>query len=110
MFDEILFAVEHNDSNKGLSVPLYAIRNYDAANFILSQRGLFTLLGRTSLGLLELGIISLVLFSVLLVLKSLNVFYMLTHYKDQAKFLWAATVTPVAHSYCAHPFYSIVRF
>ena len=74
------------------------------------QPGLFTLLGRTSLGLSGLGIISLLLFCMLLVLKSLKVFYMLTHYKDQAKFLWAVIVTPVAHSYCAHPFYSIVRF
>ena len=35
MFDEILFAVAHNDSDKGLLVPLYTIRNYDAANFSL---------------------------------------------------------------------------
>ena len=35
MFDEILFAVARNDLDKGLSVPLYAIRSYDAANFSL---------------------------------------------------------------------------
>ena len=114
MFDEILFAVAHNALDKGLSVPLYAIRSYDAANFSLlsfhMQPGLFTLRGRTFLGQLGLGIISFVLFSMLRVLKSLKVFYMLTHYKDQAKFLWAAVVTPVAHSSYAHPFFSIARF
>ena len=77
---------------------------------ITVQSGLFTLLGGTFLGQLGLGIISLVLFSMLVVLKSLKFFYMLTHYKDQAKFLWAAVVTPVAHSYYAYPFFPIVRF
>ena len=114
MFGEILFAVAYNALDKGLSVPLYAIRSYYAANFSLlsfhMQPGLFTLRGRTFLGQLGLGIISLVLFSMLRVLKSLKVFYMLTHYKDQAKFLWTAVVTPVAHSYYAYPFFSIVRF
>ena len=72
MFDEILFAVAYNALDKGLSVPLYAIRSYYAANFSLlsfhTQPGLFTLRGRTFLGQLGLGIISLVLFSMLRVL------------------------------------------